>query len=373
MVSFERPCHRAAIEHDAIKLIAFCTRETEQQRNVVAKRKEDVTISRTCNEHIAKACGRSKPLQKLRTICAESGGNRLMQTSRMREALAALLDLARTRIAFMVVISCAVGYVLAFKGTFDYLRFACALIGTGLLSSGGCAINCYIERDLDAMMPRTARRPIPAGVISPRAALLYGIFLVVTGALILLFFTNTLCAALGLAAVAIYLGMYTPAKRWTWLNTSIGAVPGAIPPLIGWAAASGEISAGGWILFAMLFIWQHTHFLPIAWLYKEDYKAAGFKMLPALSDSAEMTYRLTIATAIVLLPLSAMLYCADNPIAGPAYRLASLVSGVILVATSVRWRKNPSRKAARMVLLMSLVYLPAVFAAVILDRVCGWT
>lgn len=273
----------------------------------------------------------------------------------------------------MVVISCAVGFVLAYKGRFDWIHFASALIGTGLLSSGGCAINCYIERDLDAMMPRTAKRPIPAGTISPLTALLYGIFLIITGAALLFFVNNTLCAILGLAAVAIYLGMYTPAKRWTWLNTTIGAVPGAIPPLIGWAAASGELNLGGWILFAMLFIWQHTHFLPIAWLFKEDYRAAGFKMLPALEERCEKTFGLTIATAIFLLPLSAMLYCAGNSFAGPSYCLSTLMGGLTLVATSVRWKKDPSRKAARLVLLMSLVYLPAMLAAVVLDRVCGWT
>ncbi len=293
--------------------------------------------------------------------------------TRFRDATSALLDLARLRITFMVVISCAVGYVLAYKNNFDFVQFACALLGTGLLASGGCAINCYIERELDAMMPRTAQRPIPSGMISPGGALLYGILLCVSGALILFIFNNLICTALGLAAAAIYLGMYTPAKRWTWLNTSIGAVPGAIPPLIGWAAASGGLDWGGWILFTMLFIWQHTHFLPIAWLFKEDYRAAGFKMLPALDNSTEKTFALTIATAMVLLPLSAMLYCGGNSYAGPAYCIASLLSGLTLVATSVQWKYNPSRKGARTVLLMSVLYLPAVFAAVVLDRVCGWT
>lgn len=303
----------------------------------------------------------------------ESHNLQFFSNGRAQEIASALIDLARTRIAFMVVISCAVGFVLAYKESFDYVSFICAMLGTGLLSSGGCAINCFIERDLDAMMPRTAQRPIPAGVISPSAALLYGIFLIVSGALILYVFNNLLCALLGLSAVAIYLGMYTPAKRWTWLNTTIGAVPGAIPPLIGWAAASGEVEPGAWILFTMLFVWQHTHFLPIAWLYKEDYRAAGFKMLPTVENSSGKTFALTIATAIILLPLSAMLFYAGNSIAGPSYGLASLVGGLTLVVTSVEWKKNPSRKAARMVLLMSILYLPLVFAAVVLDRVCGWT
>jgi len=332
-------------------------------------------LKKRCNERIANRSIFSQLLEKLRTICGQHGipGDPFVQLNRLKEILAAFLDLARTRIAFMVVISCAVGFVMAYKGEFNWFQFACALVGTGLLSSGGCAINCYIERELDAMMPRTAQRPIPAGVVSPNTALIYGISLIVAGALILFVFNNLLCAVLGLSAVGIYLGMYTPAKRWTWLNTSVGAVPGAIPPLIGWAAASGELNTCGWILFAILFIWQHTHFLPIAWLFKEDYRAAGFKMLPALEEKAEKTFGLTIATAIVLLPLSTMLYYTGNSFAGPAYCLASLMGGLILVVTSVQWKNKQSRQAARLVLLMSLVYLPAIFAGVVLDRVCGWT
>jgi len=292
--------------------------------------------------------------------------------NRVQEMSTALLDLARTRIAVMVVISCAVGFVLADKARFDWVHFACASIGTGLLSCGSCAINCFIERDLDAMMPRTAQRPIPAGVITPRAALLFGVLLIGSGAAMLQA-VNTLCTCLGLSAAVIYLGMYTPAKRWTWLNTSIGAVPGAIPPLIGWAAASSTIGLGGWILFAMLFIWQHTHFLPIAWLYRDDYRAAGFKMLPALENSGEKTFWLTVVTAIVLLPLSATLYWSNSPLAGPAYSLASVLGGVALIASSIKWFRNRSRAGARMVLLVSLLYLPALLVAVIVDRVWLWT
>lgn len=302
----------------------------------------------------------------------ESQDNFVVRKIRYLDAASALLDLARMRISVMVVISCAVGYVLAYEN-FDYVRFISAMIGTGLLSSGGCAINCYIERHLDAMMPRTANRPIPAGVISPGVALFYGIFLIVSGASILFIFNNLMCGALGLSAVAIYLGLYTPLKRVTWLNTTIGAVPGAIPPLIGWAAACGEIGLGGWILFSMLFVWQHTHFLPIAWLYKEDYESAGFQMLPTVDESTVRTFALTIGTAIILLPLSAMLYLDGKSFAGPSYGVAVLIGGLTLVATSVQWKKNPaSRKAARMVLLMSVLYLPALFVAVILDRVLAW-
>lgn len=333
-------------------------------------RLEKVHVTNTLQKKV-----RSRNCVKIACVMriTESHDNQLLRNKRILDAASALVDLARTRIAFMVVISCAVGYVLAYKDPFDYVRFISAMLGTGLLSSGGCAINCYIERDLDAIMPRTAQRPIPAGVISPAAALIYGLSLIISGALILFVFSNLTCTALGLSAVAIYLGMYTPAKRWTWLNTTIGAVPGAIPPLIGWAAAAGEVAPGGWLLFAMLFVWQHTHFLPIAWIYKEDYRSAGFQMLTTIDESSDRTHALTIATAVILLPLSAMLYWTGHSIAGPSYGIATLLGGLTLVVTSVQWRRNPSRKAARMVLLMSVLYLPAIFAAVVIDRVCGWT
>ncbi|MGH9550787.1 MAG: protoheme IX farnesyltransferase, partial [Terriglobales bacterium] len=161
---------------------------------------------------------------------------------------------------------------------------------------------------------------------------------------------------------------YTPAKRLTWMNTSVGAVPGAVPPLIGWASATGHIDQGGWILFAMLFIWQHTHFFPIAWLYKNDYQQAGFRMLPVLEDDGKKTFFLTVFTAIVLLPVS-MLLCGTAS-TGPAYCAGSFLLGALLIASAVRLSRRPSRAAARAVLLLSLCYLPVILAAVVVDRYC---
>ena len=157
------------------------------------------------------------------------------------------------RILIMVMVTAAIGYVLAYRGDFDFRRMAVTLVGTGLLSGASCSLNCYIERDLDALMPRTCNRPLPSGIIKPLAALVYGIVLLITGS-ILLFSINQLTGWLGLTAAFVYLAIYTPAKRYTWMNTSIGALPGAIPPLIGWAAARGELGLGAWILFAMHFL-----------------------------------------------------------------------------------------------------------------------
>jgi len=175
-----------------------------------------------------------------------------------------------------------------------------------------------------------------------------------------------LAGSLGLTAAVVYLALYTPAKRITWLNTSIGALPGAIPPLIGWAAAEGQITAGGWILFAMLFVWQHTHFFPIAWLFKNDYEQAGFKMLPVLEAKGEKTFLLTVVTALLLLPTSMLLSGAN--LAGPAYAFGSILLGILLIVASVRLSRHPSRGAAYSVLFISIVYLPVLLAAVLLDR-----
>jgi heme o synthase len=281
-------------------------------------------------------------------------------------AFLAFLELARLRIVGMVLVACSIGFVLAYRGHFDLLRFTWTLIGTALLNGGACALNCYMEREADAIMPRTSNRPIPAGIISPGVALVYGIGLVLAGSILLFWQINILSGLLGLAAVFVYLALYTPAKRLTWMNTSIGSIPGAIPPLIGWAAATGRIDAGGWILFAMLFLWQHTHFFPIAWLFKDDYAKAGFRMLPVLEIKGEKTFLLTVLTAIALLPVSMLLYGSD--FVGSAYCIGSVLASVLLIGAAFRLSRRPSRPAAYAVLFLSLFYLPVILAAVVLDR-----
>jgi protoheme IX farnesyltransferase len=290
----------------------------------------------------------------------------MSKNQRAPNIVAAYVDLLRMRILVMVMVACAIGYIMADHGQFDPLRFTLTLLGTGMMSGASCALNCYFERDLDALMPRTSQRPIPAGMISPRKALVFGALLLFLGGLILFTQINILAGILGLTATFVYLVIYTPAKRYTWLNTSIGAIPGAIPPLIGWAAATGQVSAGGWILFTMLFFWQHTHFFPIAWLYKEDYKKGGFKMLPVLELTGDKTFRLTVASAICLLPISLLLFVLGS--AGYAYCAAATLCGTLLIAAGCKLAKSPSRIAARNVLLLSVFYLPVILATVILDR-----
>jgi protoheme IX farnesyltransferase len=278
-----------------------------------------------------------------------------------------LVDLARIRIVAMVLVACSIGFILAYRGvSFPFPRFFWTLIGTALLSGGACTLNCYLERESDALMLRTCLRPIPAGMIAPSTALGIGVSLVSIGCLLLLGKANVLSAILGLIAVFLYLAIYTPAKRMTWMNTPIGAIAGAVPPLIGWASARGQIEPGGWILLAMLFLWQHTHFLPIAWLYKGDYQRAGFRMLPVDEDKAEKTFRLTVITALALVPISMLLYIFD--LTGTIYCLFATIFGVLLIVAGIRLYRQPSRPAAQFVLILSLWYFPVLLAALVLDR-----
>lgn len=280
--------------------------------------------------------------------------------------MAGLIELARLRIVGMVLVSTAIGYLLSYRLEFCLIHFAWVLCGTALLSAGACTLNCFIEREKDALMPRTSNRPIPRGTVSPRAALNYGTILIVSGACCLILGANVLSGALGLIAVFVYLALYTPAKQITWLNTTIGSVPGAIPPMIGWAAATGRLETGAWVLFAMLVIWQHTHFFPIAWLYKSDYEAAGFQMLPVLEKSGEKTFRLTLVTAVILYPVSLLLWRVNE--AGSAYLIGATVGGALLIFGSWMWLKYPTRTQAKRLLYLSLVYLPLILSAVAFDK-----
>jgi protoheme IX farnesyltransferase len=282
------------------------------------------------------------------------------------KVISAFVNLTRMRIVVMELVACSIGFILAYRGYFSLPLFLWTLIGTALVTGGSCALNCYLERELDALMPRTCRRPIPAGVIAPISALRFGVILVCSGCFLLFAKVNLLAGLLGLAIAFVYLAIYTPAKRLTWLNTSIGALPGAIPVLIGWVAAAGQIDPGGWILFTMLFVWQHTHFFPIAWLYRDDYQKAGFRMLPVLESNGKKTFALTALSAVALLPISMLLYGSD--FTGRAYCVGSTLAGVLLIAAGFRLSQRPSRAAARNVLLLSLLYLPVILAAIVVDR-----
>ena len=221
-----------------------------------------------------------------------------------RERVAAYAELTKPRITFLIVLTSAAGFVLASRGPVDYVALVSALFGIGLLSSGIATLNQYAERDLDGLMRRTANRPLPAGRLAPWEALAFGAGITIAAEAYLLIVVNPLTAVLGLTVIAGYVFAYTPLKTRTSLSTLVGAFPGAVPPLIGWSAARGTISLEGWVLFAILFLWQFPHFLAIAWMYREDYSRAGILMLPVVEPNGRVTAQQIVAYTIMLLPVS---------------------------------------------------------------------
>src|SRR5438105_8798526 len=262
---------------------------------------------------------------------------------------AAYIELTKPRITSLIVLTSAAGFWLVSVGTVNYLLFAHALIGIALLSSGIATLNQFMERDLDALMRRTADRPLPSGRLFPFEALWFGLTLTLMAEAYLALFVNVLTALLGLTVIAGYLFVYTPLKTRTSLSTALGAFPGAMPPLMGWTAARGEIDVAAWVLFAILFLWQFPHFLAIAWMYREDYGRAGIRMLPVLEPDGRVTGQQIIAYSVMLLPVS--LLPAVLGLSGKIYLIAAFVLGLLFVASSVRAALSKSNQHARQLLL----------------------
>lgn len=248
----------------------------------------------------------------------------------------------------------------------DWRRLLSALFGTWLVASGSAALNELLERRTDAMMPRTRNRPLPAGRLSPDAALLIGFALIVGGLTCLYVFVNLLAAALAGLTMATYLFAYTPLKRRTTLNTLVGAIPGALPPMIGWAAARGTVDSGAWALFAILFCWQMPHFLAIAWLYREDYARAGFVMLPNLDETGEITGRQAANYSFALLLVS--LLPGVLGMAGRGYFLGAFLLGAGMIFFALRMQLAPGRRYARQLFFASIIYLPVLLALLALGK-----
>ena len=283
-----------------------------------------------------------------------------------RARVAAYVELTKPRITFLIALTSAAGFCLGARGSVDYVRFAHAMIGISLLSSGIATLNQFMERDLDRLMRRTADRPLPSGRLSAFEALWFGLVLTMTAELYLGLFVNLLTAILGLTVIAGYLFVYTPLKTRTTLSTALGAFPGAMPPLMGWTAARGEIDIAAWVLFAILFLWQFPHFLAIAWMYREDYGRAGIRMLPVVEPDGRVTGQQIITYALMLVPVS--LLPAILGISGRLYLIAALVLGLLFLASSVRAAISKSNQHARQLLLASVLYLPLLFGVMVLNR-----
>lgn len=281
--------------------------------------------------------------------------------------LKALFELTKPRITLFILMSAGIGYVCGLRGAaVDWFLGFHLLAGTGLLASGTAALNQWYERRTDALMRRTEDRPIPSGRVSANQALWFGVAVAFIGFLDLLVGVNALTALLGLFTLVTYLGVYTPLKVRTWHATTLGAIPGAMPPLMGYAAAARFLPIEAFVLFAILFVWQFPHFYAIAWMYREDYGRAGIKMLPVVEPDGESTSRQILLFSMALIPVS--LVPSMLSMTGNLYLIGTLAMGLMFLFSAIRISQERTRKRARQVLLASVIYLPVVFGLILLDR-----
>lgn len=283
-----------------------------------------------------------------------------------KSRLSVWLELFKVRLNALVLLTTLVGFYVGTIGSVDYARMFYTLLGTSLVAAGAAALNEWLERDYDRLMQRTEDRPLPSGRIQPDLALLVGGALAGIGLVGLLFWVNPLTALLGAVTLVSYVCIYTPLKRVTSLNTVIGAIPGALPPLMGWTASHGALSIQGWALFAILFFWQLPHFLAIAWLYREDYARAGFKMLPVVDPTGLRTGRGAISHTVGLLAIS--LFPFLYRMAGGWYLGAALVLGAGFLVCAIRFASRLDRGSARILFFASILYLPLLLSILVLDK-----
>lgn len=276
------------------------------------------------------------------------------------------LELAKPEVSSLVVVSTLVGFYLGSQGPLDFARLVHTLVGTALVAGGTGAFNQFLERDDDARMRRTARRPLPAGRVQPRAAWRFAALLSAGGILYLCLLANPLAGFLAFLTWASYLFLYTPLKKRTTLCTAVGAFPGAMPPLIGWAAARNALDPQAWILYAILFLWQFPHFLSIAWMYRDDYARGRILMLPVVDPAGTATGRQIVFYSLALLPMG--LTPTFVGMAGPVYFLGALILGVVFLKFAVRVALTRSNLHAKHLLHASVAYLPLLFVLLMLDK-----
>ena len=277
-----------------------------------------------------------------------------------------LVALTKPRVVGMVLVATLVGYDVGLTGSADYRRMIHLLIGTLLAAGGTLALNQYSERDIDAWMDRTRARPLPAGRLQPLEALLFGVALTLLGTAYLAALVGALVALVTAATAILYLFAYTPLKQRTALCTLVGAVPGALPPVAGWAAARGDVTLGAWVLFGVLFLWQLPHTLSIARLYRDDYARAGVRVLPVIDPDGASTERQIVLACVGLVTVSLLPTVIGWT--GPIYLAGALALGLAFAAVGIVQALSPSARAARRVLLASLLYLPLLLGLLAFDR-----
>ena len=292
-------------------------------------------------------------------------GNPTLAASRHR-VVGDLAELVKARLTLLVLLTTAVGFYLGSEPPINYIELLHAVFGTAAAAAGAAALNQWWERRADALMRRTKMRPIPAGRMPPLQALALGVGLSIFGVIYLAIVCNALSAALTAITIAIYIFAYTPLKRASTANTAVGAIPGAIPPMIGWAAARGSIGAGAWSLFAIIFLWQLPHFFAIAWMYREDYSRAGFRMISRDDRSGERSASQSVFFCILLLVMAGL--PAFLGITTLVYLAAELVLGGLFVAVAMRFLRMRTAGAARSLFIASIAYLPLLLAALVLTK-----
>jgi protoheme IX farnesyltransferase len=285
------------------------------------------------------------------------------------------IELTKPRITWLILMSTGIGYFFGLPQATDWWQFlrniSClsllhTILGTALIASGTAALNQWYEREADRKMRRTSRRPLPAGKMPAGRALAFGAALSVAGFLELWLGVNLLSGLVGAFTLCSYLFLYTPLKQRTWWSTTIGAIPGAMPPVIGYAAAAGNISRESWVLFAILFLWQFPHFYSIAWMYKEDYARAGIRMLPVVEPDCRSTARQIVLYGLALIPVS--LVPSLLGMSGFIYLLGALALGIWFLYSGVRVALERTTLRARNVLIASVLYLPLIYGLMLIDR-----
>lgn len=288
-----------------------------------------------------------------------------VSVSMLSGALHPYLELLKPRVSSLVVFTTAAGFYLASGTPVDFWPLICTGLATALLAGGSVCLNQVLERNEDARMHRTAGRPLPAARVSVLSATVYGIGLILAGTLVLLFMLSLLPAILGLASSLIYLFAYTPLKRKTPLCTTVGALPGAIPPLIGWTAAGGQLRIEAWILFGILFLWQYPHFLAIAWIHRDDYRRAGFKMLPLVDASGKRTAGQIVLFTLLLTCFSFLPWNLE--LAGDVYLGVAVGLGLAFLTTTLSLLRTPTQAYAGYVMRASVLYLPFLLVVLVVD------
>ncbi len=281
--------------------------------------------------------------------------------------LAVFAELVKARLTLLVLLTTLVGFYAGSPGPVDLLLLLHTMLGTALVAAGAAALNQLLEREHDAKMERTEDRPLPSGRLQPGTVLVFGGLSAGAGLLYLALVVNPLTGLLAAVTLGSYLFIYTPLKRVTTLNTVVGAVPGALPPLMGWTAAHGEITPAGWALFAILFFWQLPHFLAIAWIYREQYARAGFVMLPVVDPTGERTGRQAVSHTLGLLPFSLFPFVLH--LAGPVYLAGALALGTAYLWFAFQFSRQLTVSAARRLFFMSITYLPLLLGLMVLDKV----